>query len=402
MKSKIGIRPIIDGRCGGIRESLEEQTMNMALNAKKIIEENVFYSDGTRCEVVIAPSTISGGAESAKCEEFFSSQNVIATLSVTPCWCYGTETMDLNPNTIKAVWGFNGTERPGAVYLSAVMAGYNQRDLPAFSIYGKDVCDVDQSGITQDVEEKIIRFARCSLVVGQMKNKSYVGLGSVCMGIAGSFLNPDFMQKYLGIRSEWIDMTEILRRVEKNIFDKEEYEKALDWTIKNCKIGEDKNKTDWKILIEKADTDIEQKEKIEFSVKMTLIIRDIMIGNKKLAQIGWKEEALGKNAILGGFQGQRQWTDFKPNGDFAEAMLNTTFDWNGKKEPNILATENDGLNGLCMLFGKLLTGKASVFADVRTYWSPKAVEKMCDWKPTDKAENGFIHLINSGAAARLK
>ena len=140
-------------------------------------------------------------------------------------------------------------------------------------------------------------------------------------------------------------------------------------------------------------------EQWEFCVKMTLIIRDIMLGNDKLKELGRFEESNGRNAIFGGFQGQRQWTDWLPNADFAESILNSTFDWNGKKQPVLLATENDGLNGTAMLFGNLLTGRASVFADVRTYWSPEAVERVTGWKPEGRAANGFIHLINSGAAA---
>ena len=407
-KAKLGIRPIIDGRWGGVRESLEEKTMNMALAAKKLIEENVFYSDGTPFECIISPCTIGGAAEAAKCADFFSTQNVCATLSVTPCWCYGSETMDLDPLTVKAVWGFNGTERPGAVYLAAVMAAHAQRGLPAFSIYGKDVQDVTDNSIPDDVAEKILRFARCAAAVGQLRGKSYVGIGAVAMGIAGSFCDADFWQEYLGIRAEWVDMVEVTRRVELGIYDHEEYERALKWVKENCPEGFDKNP-------ENIRHTPEQKEKEwEFVVKMTLICRDIMLGNDKLNDVrpvgaeaehsgpkdGWHEEALGRNAILGGFQGQRQWTDFMPNGDFTEAMLNTTFDWNGKKEPLTFATENDGLNGLSMLLGKLVTGRASLFADVRTYWSPEAVKKATgyDLEGVAKEAGGFLHLINSGAA----
>ncbi len=398
MKCKIGIRPTIDGRWGGIREGLEEQTMGMALAAKKLIEENVFYTDGTHAEVVIAPSTIGGGAEAARCQEYFTENNVCATLSVTPCWCYGSETMDLDPLTVKAVWGFNGTERPGAVYLAACMAAHAQRGLPTFSIYGNDVQDMDNKEIPDDVAEKILRFARCGLAVGQMRNKAYVAIGSVAMGIAGSFLDPMVMQNYFGIRAEWVDMVEILRRVDLEIYDKEEYAKALAWAKKNCPIGEDLNRGAWGNN-EKAASEEELEKQFEFTIKMTLIIRDIMVGNDKLNDIERHEEALGRNAILGGFQGQRQWTDYMPNGDFPEAILNSTFDWNGKREPLILATENDTLNGMAMLLAKLTQQTASVFADVRTYWSPEAVERVTGKKPTGLAENGFIHLLNSGAAA---
>lgn len=391
MKCKIGIRPTIDGRWGGIREGLEAQTMGMAEAAKKLIESNLRYADGSPVEVVISDTTIGGGAEAARCAEKFAKENVVATLTVTPCWCYGTETMDLDPLTVKAVWGFNGTERPGAVYLAAVMAAHAQRGLPAFSIYGRDVQDAADKNIPDDVQEKILRFAKCAIAIGEMKNKAYVGIGAVAMGIGGSFCNPEFLQNYLGIRAEWVDMTEILRRIDLEIYDKEEYQKALEWVKKNCREGDDNN--------EKKFSKEEKDGQWEFVVKMTLIVKDIMFGNLKLNDIQRHEEALGRNAILGGFQGQRMWTDYKPNGDFTEAILNSSFDWNGKKQPITLATENDGLNGVAMLFGKLLTHSASVFADVRTYWSPKAVERVSKWKPAGKAKDGFMHLINSGAAA---
>ena len=397
-KPKIGIRPVIDGRWGGIRESLEAQTMGMANAAAKLISENLRYSDGTPAECVIADSTIGGGAESARCAEKFAAENVVATLTVTPCWCYGSETMDLDPKTIKAVWGFNGTERPGAVYLAAAMAAHAQRGLPAFSIYGHDVQDAADTSIPADVSEKLLRFARCALAVGQMKNKAYVNIGSVAMGIMGSYCDASFFQKYLGIRAEWVDMTEILRRMTLEIYDHKEFAVAMAWVKENCRPGINVNAAP-KVL-----ADIVQKSKVvkddwDFVVKMTLIVRDIMLGNPKLDEMGWHEEALGRNGILGGFQGQRMWTDWLPNGDFTEAMMNTTFNWNGKKEPTILATENDGLNGTAMLFGKLLTNAATVFADVRTYWSPEAVERVTGKKLTGKAANGFMHLINSGAAA---
>lgn len=396
MKCRIGIRPTIDGRWGGTREGLENQTMQLAYDAKKLIEENVFYADGSPAEVVISPCTIGGGKEAHDCEAYFSSQNVTATLTVTPCWCYGSETMDLNPLTTKAVWGFNGTEKPGAVYLAACMAAHAQRGLPAFAIYGEDVQDVGDSGITPDVEEKILRFARCALAVGQIRNKAYVTIGGVSMGIGGSFLDANLMQKYFGVRAEWVDMSEITRRLKFEIYDKEEYEKEYKWIKEKCHEGEDFNASCWN----KPNFTREELEyQWEISAKMALIIRDIMLGNPKLNDIGWHEEALGRNAIFGGFQGQRMWTDFMPNGDFAEAILNSTFDWNGKKQPIILATESDNCNALAMLFENLLTGRASIFADVRTYWSPEAVERVTGWKPEGLAANGFMHLLNSGAAA---
>lgn len=396
MKVKIGIRPVIDGRWGGIREGLEGQTMAMALNAKKLIEKNVFYTDGTHVEVIIADGTIGGGAEAARCEDKFAAANVTATLSVTPCWCYGSETMDLNPLTVKAVWGLNATERPGAVYLAAAMSAHNQRNLPAFAIYGKDVQEAEDMTIPSDVEEKILRFARCAVAVGQMRNKAYVSIGSVAMGIAGSFLNPDLMQNYFGIRAEWVDMVEILRRVELEIFDKVEYEKALAWAKTYCKIGENYNKDIWK---NKLFTKEEYDKQFEFTIKMTLIIRDICLGNDKLNAIGRHEEALGRNAILGGFQGQRQWTDYKPNADFSEAILNTSFDWRGVREPFILATENDTLNGMAMLMLKLVTNQPAIFSDIRTYWSKDAIKRVTGWNADGLAAQGVIHMLNSGASA---
>lgn len=390
---KIGIRPIIDGRRLGIRESLEDKTRAMAEAAKQLIEDKVTYPDGTPVKCIISDCSIGGGEEAARCADQFSRENVCATLSVTPCWCYGSETMDLNPRTIKAVWGFNGTERPGAVYLAAVMAAHNQRGLPAFSIYGHDVQDLTDNSIPEDVSEKIIRFAKAAIAVGLMENRAYVGIGSVSMGIAGSNVDAQFLQEYLGIRAEWVDMTEVLRRIKYEIYDKDEYEKALAWVKANCKEGFDKNPDNIKHTAE------EKNGEWEHSVKLTLICKDLMQGNPKLGDMGWKEEALGRNGIMGGFQGQRMWSDWCPNGDFTEAILNTSFDWNGKKQPTIFATENDHLNAVSMLFGHLISGTSSIFADVRTYWSPEAVERVSGWKPEGKAKNGFIHLINSGAAA---
>ncbi len=388
----IGIRPVVDARLLGIREALEEKTRIMAEQAQRLIESTLHYADGTPARCIIFSGSIGGGEEAARCEEEFSSQSVCATLTVTPSWCYGSETLDMNPRTIKAIWGFNATKRPGAVYLACAMAAYGQMGLPCFSIYGKDVQTMEDNTIPPDVKEKILRFARCSLVVGQLYNRSYVNIGSVSMGIIGSYCNTDFYRKYLGMRTEWVDMTEILRRESLEIYDREEYEKALSWIRKNCPEGRDVNPP------ERAHTRAQKDKEWEFIAKMTLIIKDIINGNEKLAAIGWKEESLGRNGILGGFQGQRMWTDWKPNGDFTEAILNSTFDWNGKKQPLILATENDNLNGISMLFGNLLTGCASLFADVRTYWSPEAVEQTTGWIPDADASNGFIHLINSGSA----
>lgn len=391
----IGIRPTIDGRRGalGVRESLEDQTMNMAKSAAKLFEDNLRYSNGEPVKVVIADTTIGRVAEAAACEAKFKRAGVDITLTVTPCWCYGAETMDMDKNTIKAVWGFNGTERPGAVYLASVLATHAQKGLPAFGIYGHDVCEADDTEIPADVKEKLLRFGRAAVAAATMRGKSYLQIGSICMGIGGSIIDPAFIEEYLGMRVESVDEVEIIRRMTEEIYDKEEYEKALAWTKANCREGFDKNPE----FLQKTP---EQKEKDwEFVVKMMCIIKDLMNGNDKLPK-GREEEMVGHNAIAAGFQGQRQWTDFYPNCDFPEALLNTTFDWNGAREPYVLATENDVLNGLGMLFLKLLTNRAQIFADVRTYWSPEALKKAADYELTGKAKEagGFIHLINSGAA----
>lgn len=395
---KIGIRPTIDGRWGGVRESLEEQTMNMARAAKALIE-TLRYPDGTNVQAVIAPSTIGGGAEAARCEDLFCAEGVVATLTVTPCWCYGTETFDMNPHTIKAVWGFNGTERPGAVYLAAVLAAYAQKGLPAFSIYGRDVQDADDRTVPADVQDKILSFARGAVAVGWMRGKSYVNVGGVAMGIMGSYCDTQMMQKYLGIRAEWVDMTEVLRRITLSIYDPEEYERAYAWVRANCREGFDTNAgKDLPAVITRSKV-VPPEDDWAFVTKMTLVVRDILYGNARLDALGWHEEALGKNAVAGGFQGQRNWTDWLPNGDFMEAILASTFDWNGKKQPTAFATENDTLNGLSMLLGTLTTGGAPCFHDVRTYWSPEAVRRVTGWTPVGAAAEGFIHLINSGASA---
>lgn len=387
----IGIRPIVDSRRMGIRDALEGKVAQMAESARRLIEENVFYVDGTPVRVVVFPGSIAGGEEAARCAAYFEERNVTATLSVTPSWCYPLETIDLSPWTMKAIWGFNGTERPGAVYLASALAAHNQMNRPCYSIYGRDVQDMEDEEIPEDVQEKILRFARCAAVVGQIRGKSYVGFGSVSMGIMGSFLDPLFYIQYLGMRPEWVDMTEILRRMDYGIYDEEEFQTALAWVKEKCKEGHDPNPDS------RAHTRQQKDEEWEFVVKMTMIIKDIMQGNPKLKGKGFAEEALGRNALFGGFQGQRMWTDYKPNADFTEAILNSTFDWNGKRAPYVFATENDNLNGLAMLFGNLLTGKASGFSDVRCYWSPEAVERVTGWRPDGPAEGGFIHLINSGS-----
>lgn len=390
---KIGIRPTIDGRQGGVRESLEEKTMNLAKNVARLISSNLKNGDGSPVECVIADSTIGRVGESAACAEKFEREGVGSTITVTSSWCYGTETMDMNPHYPKAVWGFNGTERPGAVYLAAVLAAHSQKGLPAFGIYGHDVQDINDDSIPEDVAEKILRFARAAQAAATMRGKSYLSIGSVAMGIAGSIVNPDFFQKYLGMRNESVDSTEIIRRMKEGIYDHEEFEKAMAWTEKYCKVNEG---TDYN-RPEKQKSRAEKDKDWEFVVKMTIIIRDLMKGNPKLREMGFKEEAIGHNAILAGFQGQRQWTDFLPNGDFSETILNSSFDWNGIREAYLLATENDSLNGVAMLFNHLLTNKAQIFSDVRTYWSPQAVKRVTGKELTGLAANGVIHLINSGA-----
>ncbi len=390
----IGIRPIIDGRRGPlkVRESLEEQTMNMAKTAKALFEENLRYSNGEPVKVVIADTTIGRVAEAAACAAKFKKEGVDITLSVTPCWCYGSETMDMDPNTIKGVWGFNATERPGAVYLASVLAAHAQKGLPAFGIYGHEVQDADDTTVPDDVKEKLLRFARSAVAVATMRGKSYLQIGSICMGIAGSSISPEFLEEYLGMRVESVDEVEIIRRMTEGIYDEAEFQKALAWTKEKCKEGFDKNPE----FVRKSD---EQKEKDwEFVVKMMCIIKDLMNGNPNLPA-GREEEMVGHNAIAAGFQGQRQWTDFYPNCDFAEALLNTSFDWEGTREPYILATENDVLNGIGMLFMKLLTNRPQMFADVRTFWSGDAVKRVTGYEIEGKAKDsdGFIHLINSGA-----
>ena len=390
----IGIRPTIDGRRGvlKVRESLEEQTMNMAKSAAKLFTDNLRYSNGEPVKVVIADTTIGRVAEAAACADKFKKAGVDITLTVTPCWCYGAETMDMDPNTIKAVWGFNGTERPGAVYLASVLATHAQKGLPAFGIYGTDVQDADDTSIPADVEEKLLRFGRAAVACATMRGKSYLQIGSICMSIGGSIISPEFFEEYLGMRVESVDEVEIIRRMTEGIYDHAEYEKALAWTKEKCIESFDKNPEELQRTREQKDSDW------EFVVKMMCIIKDLMNGNKNLPE-GCEEEMVGHNAIAAGFQGQRQWTDFYPNCDFPEAMLNTSFDWNGAREPYVLATENDVLNGMGMLFMKLLTNRAQMFADVRTYWSPEAVKKATGYEleGVAKEAGGFIHLINSGA-----
>ncbi len=389
---KIGIRPAIDGRLGGVRESLEEQTMNLARAAKKLFEDNLRYPNGNPVEVVIADSTIGRVAEAAACAAKFEREQVGVSLTVTPSWCYGSETIDQTPLIPKAIWGFNGTERPGAVYLAAALAGHNQKGIPAFGIYGRDVQDGDDRSVPEDVQEKLLRFARAGLAVAYMRGKSYLSMGGTSMGIAGCYVTESFYKEYLGMRNEYIDMTEFIRRIELEIFDHDEFDRALKWTKANCPEGSDDNAPEMQRTREQKDQDWET------SVKMALIARDLMTGNPKLAEMGHGEEALGHNALASGFQGQRQWTDFMPNGDFMEAILTSSFDWNGVRQPYMVATENDNLNAMSMTFGHLITGGAQIFADVRTYWSPEAIQRVTGKTLTGRAAGGIIHLINSGPA----
>jgi L-fucose isomerase len=389
---KIGIRPTIDGRLGGVRESLEGQTMNMAKSVAQLLTENLRHASGLPVECVIADTCIGGVAEAAQTAAKFAREGVGASITVTPCWCYGSETMDMDPYVPKAVWGFNGTERPGAVYLAAVLAAHNQKGLPAFSIYGRDVQDSDDTSIPPDVQQRILQFAKAGLAVATMRGTSYLSMGGVSMGIAGSIVDHDFFEDHLGMRVETIDMSEFARRIEEEIYDKEEYARALTWARENCQEGRDHNAPEIQRSRAQKDQDW------EFVVKMAMIARDLMVGNPRLAELGYGEEALGHNAIASGFQGQRQWTDHFPNGDFLEAILNSSFDWNGIREPFVVATENDCLNGVTMLFGHLLTNTAQIFADVRTYWSPAAVKRVTGYELAGRAEGGIIHLINSGAA----
>lgn len=389
---KIGIRPTIDGRLGGVRESLEAQTMNMAKATAKLLETSLRHSNGMNVECVIADSCIGGVAEAAQCAAKFEREGVGVSITVTPCWCYGSETMDMHPTMPKAVWGFNGTERPGAVYLAAVMAAHAQKGLPAFSIYGHDVQDSGDNSIPDDVREKLLQFARAGLAVATMRAKSYLSVGGISMGIMGSYVVHDLFEDYFGMRVETVDMSEVSRRLEHDIYDAVEFKKALAWVKENCQEGKDYNPKG------KQQTRAQKNAAWATSVKMALIVRDLMIGNPKLAKLGYGEEALGHNAIAGGFQGQRQWTDLMPNGDFLEAILTSSFDWNGIREPFTVATENDAMNALSMLFGNLLTGTAQIFADVRTYWSPDAVKRVTGYTLDGQASNGFLHLINSGPA----
>ena len=388
---KVGIRPVIDGRERGVRESLESQVMEMAKTAAKFIEGNLKFPGGEAVECVIADTCIGGVAEATMCADKFKKNGVGVSITVTPCWCYGTEVMDTDPIMPKAVWGFNGTERPGAVYLAAALAGYSQKGLPAFGIYGRDVQDADDTTIPDDVKEKLLRFTRSALAVAQMKGKSYLSIGYSSMGIAGSMVDSEFFQDYLGIRTVFVESVEILRRIDEKIYDEEEYKKAIAWINQNCKEGTDRNKPHNQV------DDNRKREEWEQVAKMTMICRDMMIGNQKVIDKGYYEEGVGRNAILGGFQGQRQWTDYQPNADFTEAILNSSFDWNGIREAFVFATENDSLNAVSMLFGHLLTNTAQIFSDVRTYWSPESVKRVTGKNLKGKAQNGVIHLINSGS-----
>lgn len=391
--ARIGIRPTIDGRRRGVRESLEKQTMDMAQSVANFLSEQLRYPDGTPVECVIADSTIGRVQEAMDCQRKFKEERVGLTITVTPCWCYGTETLDLTADMPHAIWGFNGTERPGAVYLAAAMAGYAQKGIPAFAIYGKDVQEATDETIPTDVQEKLVIFAKSGLAVANIRDYSYLSMGGVCMGIAGSIVKDDFFQEYLGMRNEYVDMSEFTRRIDEKIYDPEEYRLALNWTKEHCLEGADNNPEEWKWARDELDG------QWETVVKMAIIARDLMIGNPRLAELGFEEEACGHGAIAAGFQGQRQWTDHFPNGDFMETILNTSFDWNGTRAPYVLATENDSLNGATMLLNQMLTNTAQIFADVRTFWSPESVERVTGHQLVGQGEQGLIHLINSGAAS---
>ncbi|WP_153556633.1 L-fucose isomerase [Roseimaritima sediminicola] len=390
---RIGIRPTIDGRLGGVRESLEDQTMGLARRVADLIGSQLRYPNGESVQVVIAETCIGGVAEADACEQLFQRENVGVSLTVTPCWCYGSETMDMHPVRPKAVFGFNGTERPGAVYLAAVLAGHAQKGIPAFGIYGHDVQPAGSDAMPEDVSEKILNFARCALATALLQGKSYLSMGGTSMGIAGSMVDYSFWEQWLGMRVEDIDMSEFIGRMNKQQYDQEEYQRALAWTRQHCPEGQDYNSPEMQRDREQLDREWED------CVKMALIARDLMVGNPRLAEMGLGEQAHGHRAAAAGFQGQRQWTDHFPNGDFLEAILNSSFDWNGKRSPYIVATENDALNGATMLLGHLLTGSAQLFADLRTYWSPAAVAEVCDGYTLEgPAADGLLHLINSGPA----
>ncbi len=390
-RPKVGIRPAIDGRLGGVRESLEERTMGMAKSAAELISANLKYVDGSPVECVIADTCIGGVAEAAACQSKFEKAGVGVSLTVTPCWCYGSETMDMDPSTPKAVWGFNGTERPGAVYLAAVLSAHAQKGIPAFGIYGRDVQDSDDVSVPTDIKDKLLRFVRAGVAVATMKGKSYLSIGSVSMGIAGCIVDESFFQDYLGMRNEYVDMSELGRRIDKEIFDPQEYKRARTWVKENLTVGLDPNEASLQHSAEQKEAEWDE------AVKMALIAKDLMTGNPELAKLGFGEEALGHNAIAAGFQGQRHWTDWRANGDFMETVANTAFDWDGIRQPYVFATENDTLNGISMLFGNLLTNTAQIFSDVRTYWSPEAVERVTGHKLSGQASGGLIHLINSGS-----
>jgi len=391
---KIGIRPTIDGRLGGVRESLEDLTIGQATRVAQLISSSIRYPNGEPVQCVVPEVCIGGNAEAVATDRLFRRENVGVSLTVTPCWCYGSETMDMDPLRPKAVWGFNGTERPGAVYLAAALAGHTQKGLPAFGIYGRDVQKADDETIPNDVRDKLLNFVRCGLAAALMKGRAYLSMGGTSMGIAGSMIDYSFWEHWLGMRVEDIDMSEFLGRMNRSQYDQEEYELALAWVKQHCTEGKDYN--DQRHLRTRDQLDREWSD----SIKMALIARDLMVGNPRLAEMGLQEQAQGHGAAAAGFQGQRQWTDHFPNGDFMEAILNTSFDWNGKRAPYVLATENDALNGATMLFGHLLTNSAQIFADLRTYWSSDAVSSACDgYRLEGPAADGILHLLNSGPAA---
>lgn len=389
---KIGIRPIIDRR-KRVKAALKEMTMALAHEAAAVISSSVRNPDGSPSEVIVFDTCISGLPEAARCSEQFRKEGVGVIVTVASGWCYPLETMETDPAVPHAVWGFNGTERPGAVYLAALHAAHNQKGLPVFKIYGRHIQDSGERSLPEDVQDKLTRFARAGLAAALLRGKSYLSIGSVSMGIAGCVVNEDFYRRYLGMTNAYVDMTEVTRRLDAGIYDPEEFKTAMDWVSRFCREGPDPNAEEERIPADR------KRAGWETSVKMAMIVRDLMTGNPRLAQLGFEEEAYGYNAIASGFQGQREWTDHNPSADVLEAVLCSSFDWNGIREPYTVATENDNLNAVTMLFNHYLSHTAQIFADVRAYWSPETVRRVTGWTPEGPGTGGFIHLINSGPAA---
>jgi len=388
----IGIRAVIDPR-RKVYNRTYGQTQDMASSVADYLSDHVKYPNSLPLKCVVYQKCVSNIVEAQECSDYFKHLNVGAVITVATGWCYPLETMLLDAGIPHAVWGFNGTERPGAVFLAALTAACNLKGLPMFKIYGKEVREKDDKRIPEDVGRKLLSFTRAALAASLMKGKSYLSLGTVSMGISGCISDELFFQQYLGMRISYVDMSEIQRRMNKGIYDPEELSKAIEWFSNNCKEGVDYN--DPSLMHTK-----EQKaEDARDSIKLAIIVKDMMKGNQKLQDMGYEEEAAGYGAVAGGFQGQRAWTDQNANGDFMEAILNSTFDWNGRREPIVIATENDSSNAVSMLFGYLLTHTPQIFCDVRTYWSPETVKRITGEELEGRAKGGMIHLLNSGAAA---